>query len=112
MLPICRRVYKIAMVRMSSIALTKLRMYGSIKRDTEMWLCDKGSRCGFVTIPPVNNHIVFQALSCRQAHSKNLRLYVQIGLSERGKQFNIALTAVVVTKKISAFSNCESGGTT
>jgi len=33
----------------------------------------------------MKNHIALQAQSSRQAQSENLRVYEQIGLSERGK---------------------------
>jgi len=39
-------------------------------------------------------------------------IYVQIGLSERGKQSNTTSLVVVVTNHISTFNDCESGGTT
>ena len=35
-------------------------------------------------------HTVLEALSGSQAQSKNLRLYVQIGLSEQGKVSNVS----------------------
>ena len=45
----------------------------------------KRSQCGLVKIFPLNDHAVLQAQASRQAHSGDLRVYVQIGLSERGK---------------------------
>jgi hypothetical protein len=45
-------------------------------------------KCGKVKIIDMKCHRVLQALSSLQAQSKNLRLYVQIGLSEQGKVSN------------------------
>ena len=39
-------------------------------------------------------------------------IYVQLGLSERGKQSNTTILVAVVTNHISTFNGCESGGTT
>ena len=89
------RVYKIPMVRMFTLAgeLTNLRMYGSKKKTTQKCMgALKRSRCGSVEICPTNDHAVLQAQPSRQVYSRNLRgIYVQIGLSERGKAPDSAL---------------------
>ena len=55
-------------------------------------------------------HMPLQAASSRQAQSKRLKLFMlQIGLSERGKL--PAYENTFVTKKISALTGSESGGT-
>ena len=38
-------------------------------------------------------HTSLQAASCIQAHSKHLKVYAKIGLSERGKQSNTEVIA-------------------
>ncbi|MFR6683089.1 MAG: hypothetical protein ACLUQE_13645 [Dorea formicigenerans] len=45
----------------------------------------KRSQCGSVEIRPTNDHVVLQAHPSWQDYSRDLRIYVQIGLSERGK---------------------------
>ena len=42
-------------------------------------------KCGVVRMAYMKLHKVLKALSSLQAHSKNLKLYVQIGLLEQGK---------------------------
>jgi hypothetical protein len=69
--------------------------------------------CGLVRMFVMKNHTVSRALSSVQAHSKRLRIYVQIELSERGKQLiwrNIATFEVVTSKNNKRLYNCESGG--
>jgi hypothetical protein len=45
----------------------------------------QGSRCGKAMLFPVKFHAPLQAAASRQAHSGNLRAYVQMGASERGE---------------------------
>ena len=59
--------------------LTNPRMYGS-KTYRNIF-----GRCGLVEIVPTNDHVALQAHPCRQTHSGDLKVYVQIELSERGK---------------------------
>lgn len=41
----------------------------------------------------MKHHTPLQAVSSIQAHSKHLKVYAQIGLSERGKQSNTEVIA-------------------
>ena len=50
--------------------------------------------------------------SSQQAYSGNLKVYEQIGLSERGKVLRIPKVGYRLTKYISGRSDTESGGTT
>ena len=62
----------------------------------------------------MKHHTVSRALSSVQAHSKRLRIYAKIELSERGKQLMqrfIATYDVVATKNNKRLNNWESGGT-
>ena len=54
----------------------------------EMQLTCKRRGCGKVKIAVMKNHTVLAALSSLQTHSKNLKLYAQIELSEQGKVSN------------------------
>ncbi len=45
--------------------------------------------CGEVRMFVMKHHTSLQAMSSIQAHSKHLKVYVKIGLSERGKQPNM-----------------------
>ena len=69
--------------------------------------------CGLVRMFVMKCHTVSRALSSVQAHSKRLKVYEQIELSERGKQLIqrfIVTNEVVVTKNNKRLNNCESGG--
>lgn len=76
------------MVRICSIkkAMTNPRMYGS-----KEWISRKAiiakvqGLWGLVRIVVMKNPISLQAISSRQAYRGNLKTYVQIELSERGK---------------------------
>lgn len=62
----------------------------------------------------MKHHTVSRALSSVQAHSKLLRVYGKIELSERGKQLIqrfIVTNDVVATKNNKRLNNWESGGT-
>lgn len=70
--------------------------------------------CGLVRMFVMKHHTVSRALSSVQAHSKLLRVYEKIELSERGKQLIqrfIVTNDVVATKNNKRLSNWESGGT-
>ena len=84
-------VYKSAMVRMFLKELTNLRMYGfkrKLRRNAQG--NTKFRKYGKVKIHSMKYHTVLQALSSLQAQSRNLKLNVQIGLSEQGKVSNVS----------------------
>ena len=60
----------------------------------------------------MKNHIALKAQSSQQAHSGNLKVYVQIRLLERGKVSRIPHSGYRLTKHISSRSDAESGGAT
>jgi hypothetical protein len=75
-----------------------------------MYMPQKWNRCGGVKIVVMKHHMSLQATSSRKAQSKHLKLFMQkIGLSERGKL--PAYENTFATKKISALTGGESGGT-
>ncbi len=53
-----------------------------------MQLACKRRECGKVRMIRMKCHNALQADLSSQAHSKNLRLYAKIGLSEQGKVLN------------------------
>jgi hypothetical protein len=73
-------------------------MYGSKRSEGLILFVPKGSRCGRVMFFPVKYHAPLKAAASRQAHSGNLRVYVQIVISERGESLSRMSRANVIYK--------------
>lgn len=54
---------------------------------------NNAAMCGGVKMFVMKHHTPLQAAASIQAHSKHLKVYAQIGLSERGKQSNTEVIA-------------------
>lgn len=91
-------------------SLTNLRMYGSKSRiRRNAYIRENGSMWGLVKIYVMKNPIPLKVVSSIQAHSKSLKIYVKIGLLERGKPHG---EKVWRRRKISSLTCGESSGTT
>lgn len=85
-------VYKIYMVRMAEMPdeLANVRVYTEERIEMYVGLKNDSQR-GLVEMAVTKHLTVLQALLDWQAQSKHLSIYVQIELSERGKQHNALL---------------------
>ena len=88
--------------------LANVRVYTEERIEMCAGLKDDSQR-GLVEMAVTKHLTALQALLDWQAQSKHLSIYVQIELSERGKQHNAFMRWR--RRTISAFNCCESGGT-
>ena len=77
--------------------LTNLWSKGSKRSSTEMChLTNLWGKCGGVKAFTMKHHTPLQAASSLQAQSRHLRVYAQIGLSERRKSWALPIRSVAV----------------